>query len=474
MSPDIVFVQQYAVPYFGVLAVASRLLHKGYKVDVFIESLEAGLDALKRLNPRLIGISCMSPEHNWLINTSKAIRRELPHAAIIAGGVHAMLYPEEILRETEVDLVCHSEGEEVILKVLSELDKPSPDWGSIPGIAYRDGGNSVRSNARAEVVPYDEAILEERSFYYDRYPQIARDTVHRFISSRGCPYKCSFCYNAVLRDALKGKGIYVRQKSVENFMREISAQCGKYRVESIFFYDDLFTFNKKWLRRFLEAYKREINIPFMCTSRANLMDEETAGMLARAGCRTISFGIETGNAGLRKKVLNKDITDEEIIRCGTLLRKHGIMVQTANMFCLPDETIEDAFKTIELNIKARTNYAFTALFLPFPNTELTDYCIKRGYLKADYSLKDLPHSFLNYSVLSIPDKEYIMNVHRLAYFFIQWPWFYRIAKNTVRYKVLTPLFKRIFLLSNLLRHKEERGISLWAAVRYAWRLRKSF
>jgi radical SAM superfamily enzyme YgiQ (UPF0313 family) len=385
-----------------------------------------------------------------------------------------MLYPEEILKEADVDLVCHSEGEEVILKVIAETGKPSPDWSSIHGIAYRNASKQYVFNPRAEVVPYDDAILEDRSFYYNRYPQIAKDTVHRFISSRGCPYKCSFCYNAVLRDALKGKGVYVRQKSVDNFIRELSAQCSRYKVESIFFCDDLFTYNKKWLRQFLDAYKKEIKLPFMCTSRANLMDEETAQMLADSGCRTISFGIESGNAKLRKQVLNKNITDEEIITCGNLLRKHGIMVQTANMFCLPDETIEDSFKTIELNIKARTSYAFTALFMPFPNTELTEYCIKRGYLKAGYSLKDLPHSFLNDSVLSIPDKERIMNVHRMAYFFIKWPWLYMAAKNLVRLTVLTPLFKRIFLLSNLLRHKEERGISLWAAVRYAWRLRKSF
>ena len=473
MRTDIVFFQQYAVPYFGVLSMAAHLNCKGYKTDVFIESIDK-LDTLKGLNPRLIGISVMSPEHNWLVRVIKTIKKETPSATIIVGGIHAMLYPNEILSETEADLVCNSEGEEVLLNVLVELDRSKPDWSKITGIAYRDKDNNIRSNEMANVVPYDDAVIEDKGFYYNRYHELAKDTVHRFISSRGCPYKCSFCYNAVIKDALSGKGVYVRQKSVENFVNEILLECKRHKVESIFFYDDLFTFNKKWLRKFLEIYKKDIKIPFMCTTRANLMDDNIAALLAEAGCRTISFGIETGNYEIRKNVLNKGVSDDEIIRCGRILHKYGIKVQTANMFCLPDETLEDALKTIDLNILAKTNYAFTALFMPFPNTEITNYCIRKGYIKSGYSLKDVPYSFLNHSVLDLPDKEAIMNVHRLAFFFIKYPRFFKLAKHIVRYRFLTPLFKRVFLLSNLLRHKEERGIPLWSAIRYAWRLRGSF
>jgi hypothetical protein len=112
--------------------------------------------------------------------------------------------------------------------------------------------------------------------------------------------------------------------------------------------------------------------------------------------------------------------------------------------------------------------------MPFPKTEITNYCIKQGYLKDDYSLKDLPPSFLNDSVLDIPDKDAIKNIHRLAFFFIRWPWFFKLAKNTVKYTFLNPVFQYIFIISNFLRHKQERGISFWAALRYAWRLRGSF
>lgn len=440
-----------------------------------ISSLEQDpLAVLRGLQPKIVGVSVLSTEHNWLIDTTKAIRRALPEVVIITGGIHAMFYPEEILNESSTDIVCHSEGEEVLVNLLEELVKPLPNLSDIPGISYRDNGKNIRTNEKAVLVPFNDEIIEDRDIYYRRYQQLGQDTVHRFFSSRGCPYRCSFCYNSNIQNMFKGKGDYVRQKTVENLIQEIVLQRNKYPMTSIFFYDDLFTFNKKWLERFLDLYKSRVGIPFMCTTRANLMNEDTARMLAEAGCRTASFGIETGNFNIRKNILKKDITDDQIVRCGQLLRKYGIKVQTANMFCLPDETVRDAYKTIELNIRAQTDYAFSALFMPFPKTQITDYCIRQGYIKPDYALKDLPYSFLTTSILNLPDKAAIMNIHHMAYFFIKWPWTFRVFKNLVQFSSLNIFFKILFMLSNLLRHKEERGISYWHAVRYAWRMRKSF
>ena len=212
----------------------------------------------------------------------------------------------------------------------------------------------------------------------------------------------------------------------------------------------------------------------MCTTRANVIDEDTVRVLAKAGCHTVSYGIESGNYNSRKNILKKDVTDDQIIRCGHLLHKYGIRAQTTNMFCLPGETLSDAYKTIELNIKAKTNFAFTALFMPFPKSEITEYCIEKGFLKPDYSLKDLPHSFLTSSVLAMSDKNAIINIHRLAFFFVKWPLFYKLLRRLVRFSFLNYSFYLLSILSNFLRHKEERRITLWHAARYAWRLRGSF
>ncbi len=476
-NPDIVFYQQYAVPYFGVLSIAAHLKQNGFSSEVIIDTLEEDpVNAIQALRPRLIGISVMSPEHKWLIEVSRALKSALPDVIIIVGGVHAIFYPEDILSGAPVDIVCHSEGENVLVEVMRELNKSVPDLSGIPGLSYRDERGNIRMNERAMLVPFREDVIEDRDIYYARYPQLGRDSVHRFFSSRGCPFRCSFCYNANIHDIFKGKGKYVRQKSVESFLKEITEECKKRRINFIFFYDDLFTFDKKWLKEFLKGYKEKVGIPFWCTARADVVDEERIALLKEAGCRTVSFGIETGNEDIRRRVLNKKISDEQIIDCGNLIHKYGMKSQTANMFCLPDENVKDALRTVELNIRAKADYAFTALFMPFPNTGLTRYCIERKLLKSDYSLKDLPYSFLTSSVLDIPrrQKSVIRNVHRLAYFFVRSPLTFRMFKRIVFMRFLGPLFEVVFLFANVLRHKEERGITWWATIRYAWRLKKSF
>ncbi len=475
MKPDIVFYQQYAVPYFGVLSLAANLGYNGYSCDAIIDSLEKNpLTVLKELNPKLIGIPVLSTEHKWLIEKTRLLRKAFPGVTIIIGGIHAMFYPEEILKESSCDLVCNSEGEHVLLKVIKELDKANPEWDAIAGLSYRQQNGLIRHNGLAELVPFNDEIIEDRAVYYGRYPFLAGDLVHRFFSSRGCPYKCAFCYNANIQELFKGKGAYVRRKSVESFIKEISLQVSKYSIKLVFFYDDLFTFDKLWLKNFLFRYKKEIGLPFMCTTRANLIDEDIARELKEAGCRTVSFGVETGNYGIRSRILNKEISDDEIINCGRLLHKFGMKTQTANMFCLPEETLEDAYKTIELNIRAKTDYAFSAFFLPFPKTKIADYCIQHGFLKNGYSLENLPRSFLTSSVLDLTDKQAIVNVHRLAFFFVCYPLFFRVFKKIVRFTFFNAFFRFIFLCENYLRHVSERGISFIASLRYVWRMRKSF
>lgn len=471
----VVLLQQYASPSFGILALISYLRHHKIDCDVVIWSLEREpVEALSKLSPDMVGISLMTTEHYWMVDAVKAIRQKLPEIKIIVGGIHAIVYPEDVLSVPGVDLVCNSDGELVLLELCRALDEGRTNWDSIRGLTFRDEKGAVRSNERANFFEYSPEIIEDRTPYFLRYPIMAKDTVPRFIASRGCPYNCSFCYNGQIKSIFKeSHGRYVRYKEPENMIREISHICGKHKVESVFFVDDLFSANRKWLSHFLSLYKREIGYPFMCTTRANLMDEELAKMLAEAGCRTISFGVETGNDLIREKILNKKVSDEQIIKCGQVARKYGMQVQTSNMFCLPEETLQDAYKTIELNHKAGTHLPFCSLFLPFPNTELTNYCIEKGYLKADYSFKDMPRSFLKESVISIKDKDEVVNLHHLSYFFIRHPWLYKNFRWAVRFKRLKPLFFYLYLFSSFLRHKEERGRSYISTFFYAWQFRKT-
>lgn len=470
----VVFVQQYSSPNFGILSLMAYLRHHGIACDVIVWTLESTpVDVLSELKPDLVGISSMTTEHPWMVRAVGEIKKKLPETKIIVGGIHATIYPEDVLSVPGVDIVCNSDGEQVLLEVCSALDRRSSNWASIRGLTYRNQGGTTHTNGRADFFNYLPEVIEDRTPYFNRYPIMARETVPRFIASRGCPYSCSFCYNSQIKEIFKDSGRYLRYKDPENLIQEISRITKNNTVESVFFVDDLFVANRKWLANFLNMYRREIGHPFMCTARANLMDDDLARMLSEGGCQTVSFGLETGNQDIREKVLSKKITDEQIIRCGNTVRKYKMQVQTDNMFCLPGESLEDAFKTIELNHKAGTHLAFCSLFLPLPNTSLANYCIKKGYLKADYSFSDMPKSFLTESMLSLKDKDAIVNVQRLSYFFVRYPWLYRNFRWVVRVRALRPVLFLLYLLSNFLRHKEERRRSFKSALYYAWQFRKT-
>lgn len=470
----VVFVQQFASPCFGVLALMSYLRHHGIECDVVIWALEKEpVEAVYKLKPDLIGISLMTTEHYWMVDAVKDMHESMPETKIIVGGVHAVIYPDAVISVPCVDFACNSDGEHVLLELCRALEGGKRDWSLIRGLVYKNGNGTVCSNGRADFYIYSPEIVEDRTPYFTRYSIMSKDTVPRFIASRGCPYNCSFCYNEQIRDIFKNDhGKYLRYKDPDNLIQEISNVCKNRKVESVFFVDDLFCTNKNWLAQFLNVYKKEIGYPFMCTARANLMNEELARILSEGGCQTISFGIETGNEFIREKILNKKVSDKQIIECGRIANKYGIQTQTSNMFCLPDETLQDAYKTIEINQKAGTYQPFCSLFMPLPNTELTNYCIKKGYLKPDYSFKDMPRSFLKESVLSIKDRKEIINLHHLSYYFIRYPWLYKNFRWVVRFGILKSVFFFFYLISSFLRHREERRRSYISTIFYAWQFRK--
>lgn len=470
----ICFVQREPFTYFGIMAMSGYLHERGIDADVRIETLERDLvGAVRDSAPDLIGISVMTPEHSWLVSVSARLKKALPDVPIIVGGVHAILYPGEVLKIQTVDYVCTGEGELTLSAFCDAMAAGRLDSGTIAGLAYRRDGLPV-VNDRESLLECLSDFTEDREVYYRKYPVLRDDELKQFSASRGCPYSCAFCYNGQLRNIFRDKGRYVRRKEPLHLVEEIKRVRASSGVRSIFFADDLFTLDKAWLREFLPHYRKEIGVQFMCTTRANLMDDETAALLSGAGCHTVSFGVETGNARLRNGVLQKGVSDRDIIRCAGILKRHGLRVQTSNMFCLPGETIDDALETVRLNVRIGTDLVFSALFMPFPDTSLSEYCVRKGYLRKDFSFADLPVSFLSRSILEIPDRERIENVQKCSYFLVRYPWLLGIGEWALRRFGLKKLLFPLLFIGTFLRYKEERRISFINAAAFLWRFRKSW
>jgi radical SAM superfamily enzyme YgiQ (UPF0313 family) len=346
--------------------------------------------------PDLIAFSTVTLQ--WA-NTRKyaAIIKEKFHVPVICGGVHPSFRPEEVIADANIDMVCIGEGEYALLEVMNRLENRG-DLSTIPNIWVKNEAGTVFRNEPAPLIedldalpypdrglmPYQEVIGENRS-----EPIL--------ITSKGCPYNCTFCCNSAMKRLYKGKGKFLRQRSPDNVIGEIAALKEKYAFRSLNFYDEAFGYDPQWLKRFCEIYEREFRLPFGAMVRAETMDRETFRMMRKAGLELIYIGIESGNEEFRRDIMGRRMSNETLLQTCRDAQAEGIQIWTLNMVGVPGETPARIRDTMELNRRINPDFVNISIFQPFPGTQLYDECVKNNYI-----IKDYPSNLFDESILELP------------------------------------------------------------------------
>jgi radical SAM superfamily enzyme YgiQ (UPF0313 family) len=231
-----------------------------------------------------------------------------------------------------------------------------------------------------------------------------------------------------------GKGKYVRIRTIDNVIGECLGLKRTTDVRTIYFADDVFGMSKKWLYEFLPVYKQEVGLPFICLVRADIVasDRDYAFRLAEGGCKSVFFGVESGNEALRNKVLVKQLSDAQIEEAAKNLHDAGIPFRTYNIVGLPGETLDDAFSTVELNIRIKADYPWCSVFSPFPGTALTSLAIREGYLDRDFDPDNLMRSFFTDSPLKIEAIEQLQNLQKFFQTAVLIPAAFPVIKRLIR------------------------------------------
>jgi anaerobic magnesium-protoporphyrin IX monomethyl ester cyclase len=181
---------------------------------------------------------------------------------------------------------------------------------------------------------------------------------------------------------------------------EIEQLSARYPIRTLNFQDDVFTLHRAWTLAFCEAYGNRIPFPFWINTRVErIRDEEIVAALARAGCHGVRIGVESGNETLRKEVLKREVTNDDIRAAFVLLRRHGLKVYTCNMLGIPGETPAMIEETIQLNRELAPDDLQFSVFYPYPMTELHDRVMEAGLLRPD---RWLITYFGKESVLDLP------------------------------------------------------------------------
>jgi len=385
----------YPGAHHGLASISSVLKSHGYLVSIHHVKKEPSrneiLDRIQRECPDLIAFSSVTNQIGYVDTWSKWVKQEFA-IPTICGGIHATLYPEEVIGFDGMDMVCRGEGEYPILELADDLGRTD-----IKNLWIKKDRDIIENPLRPLISPLDDlpypdyTSLDCKTMLEDRNGDFA------ILASRGCPFSCTYCCNHALSKVQEGKGKYFRLLSVDYILRELELLTAEYPIRHLSFADDVFGMSRDWALKFCEKYPRKFELEFECNVRADMVDEKLLESLRSANCTQINMGVEVGNEWLRTEVLRRKMSNAQITKAFDNAHKFGIKTLAYNMIGLPYETPEMIWETINLNKRIAPSHVAIFFFYPYPGTELHEVCKREGFLSEKRS-----SSYVSESVLELP------------------------------------------------------------------------
>ena len=427
----LLFLRDLEYEFLGPMYIASMLKKHGQEVLMRIGSrVDDFRSTISGFKPDFVAFSIMSGSHHWALDMARRIKKEYGISNIF-WGAHCTFFPDFII-ERDIDIIVRGEGEKACLELMERVDRKE-DYLDVKNLWIARGGKIYKNEVRRLDEELDEYPFPDRELYSDLKGRIDL-SVRNVITSRGCPWRCTFCFNASMQNLYRDKGKYVRIRNIDNVIEETRILRDSAGTKTIYFADDVFGLDSRWLYEFLPKYKERVGLPFICLVRADVVckNEKYSQYLADYGCISACFGVESGVEYIRNSILDKKVPDSAIYEAADRLHKAGVKFRTFNIMGLPGETLEDAFRTVKMNIDIKTDHPWCSMFMPFPGTKLTEYAKENGYLPKDYSIDDLSRSF--YSKSSLRNHPQITRIQNLQNFFqtvVLWPWTFWIVKRLI-------------------------------------------
>jgi radical SAM superfamily enzyme YgiQ (UPF0313 family) len=405
----------------GIMHLSSALKAAGHQVDLAVAAYHDPVAMACEFQPGVVGYSVITGSQRYYLDLNQRLKAAMPGLFSVFGGPHPTFFPE-MAKEEGVDGICRGEGEEALVDLVNTLADGGPQAVlELDNWCFRRNGDVITNPVRPYVEDLDSLPFPDRALVYERDPIAARSKIKHFLTGRGCPYNCTYCFNHALSEIYRGGGRRFRQRSVDNVVEEVRWVRDHYPLEFVVFVDDTFVLSAEWLAEFAEKYPRQIGLPFFCNTRANLVTAEQVRLLKEAGCHSVSMGIEAASDRIRNELLKRRMSREQILEAARLFREGGLHFTTTNMIGLPTSTLDDDVETLELNVQARPSYAHVFIFQPYPRTELGEFTRDQGWMVGTFD--DIGEVAWDHSVLEF-DAAHKRGLAVLARFFaigVEWP-----------------------------------------------------
>ncbi|HLD91275.1 MAG TPA: radical SAM protein [Patescibacteria group bacterium] len=416
MDKKILFVDVWGgIPMYPSLSIAylsTIAKQEGYRAEIISPNIvedfseEMFREYLELDKPEYVAFTLFTTQ---VFNAYRLIKvAKLCGCITIVGGPHvSSLGGEEVKEECpEIDFLFEKESESTFREFLKgniknniiKMDK----FSEINSISFPD-----RSAYKEEGWQFDSNYLKK--------------PVHILISSRGCPYSCNFCYKDTF-------GRNYRQRSVDNVLDECE-EIMKAGGKELYFIDDLFTLDKKWIIKFCqEKIRRGINLPFKCLGRADKLDDAILYNLKQAGCHTIAIGVESGNQEVVNWI-NKNLKLEDVEKCVKLIHKYKINVESYFIIGHRIDNEKTIDETIEFARKINSDFPRFFLFSPYPGSRVWNELPIE--MKEKYWIKGTESDLRSINPISICEvsPQRLVELWHKAH---DWAYSYRYIKNIIR------------------------------------------
>lgn len=354
---------------------------KNYVCMPFLAKLfsdpESVLEQIIKSNPQLIAFSVMTVQYEWALNLAHLVKKHCINIPIIFGGYHPLTAPDAVIKESVVDMICVGEGEHAML-ALADAIEHNKSIRNIPGIWHKDTHGVIIKNGFAKPVSdLDSLPITDKDIFSKHAPM---KTYLLSTLARGCIYNCDYCSVSQLNAIARQAGIKAfRIQRVDKVIFELKYFLKKYKYKWIDFRHAIFAFDHQWILDFCKKYKEEINRPFRIFMHPSLIRDDIVSALVDAKCFTIQMGVESFNEELRKNVLNRHESNQQILKAIHIMEKNKIHYTMDYILGLPEQTLQELEDVAKLFAGLKYCYRLSPFMCQYlPGSKMINYAVHKG------------------------------------------------------------------------------------------------
>lgn len=362
------------------LAVLEREGYEAYFLDADVDRLskEEILERLKIIKPDIVGMTCTTPTFKSAVTCGQLIYEICDKPLIVLGGPHATAAPDDVAGNYNdvFDFVLRNEGEYALAELLK-----GDDIKGIKGLSFKaEDGRVIHNPTRPRIedldsLPFPNYNLVDLSKYGDPIWNLYSKKFAPIVTSRGCPYSCTFCASKTIF------GQTTQFRSVDNIKAEMKHLKDDFNVDAIYIVDDTFTLKRDRVIELCNALK-ELNLKWFCQTKVNHLDFELIKTMKESGCQVLAIGCESGDERVLE-AMKKSQTPEMVINVFDWANKVNLDTLASFIIGMPQDTPESIEKTIKFAKRLNSTYPFFFQLAPYPGTEIYDYVVQNDLLTVD-------------------------------------------------------------------------------------------